>query len=122
MFVAAGLWMLNFVADIGVVSETVTAQEYKDQAERTKKDSLLGRPLHGMFFRKISGIADERRNWQWLNGGFLTKATEGYVMAAQEQALRTRWVKAKIDGEADVDPICRLCGVRDSNTFGRRVW
>ena len=30
-------------------------------------------------------------------------------MAAQEQALRTRWVKAKIDGEADVDPVCKLC-------------
>ena len=31
-------------------------------------------------------------------------------MAVQEQALRTRWMKAKIDGEADVDPMCRLCG------------
>ena len=100
---------VKVVADMGVVSETVTAQEYKDQAEKTRKDALLGKPLHGMFFRKISGIADER-TWQWLNGGFLTKATEGYVMAAQEQALRTRWVKAKIDGEADVDPMCRLCG------------
>ena len=45
-----------------------------------------------------------------MNGGFLTKATESYVMAAQEQVLRTRWMKAKIDGEADVDPMCRLCG------------
>ena len=79
--------------------------------ERTRRETLRGKPLHGKFFRKISGIADER-TWQWLNGGYLTKATEGYVMAAQEQALRTRWVKAMIDGEADVDPMCRLCGVR----------
>ena len=42
----------------------------------------------------------------------MTKATEGYVMAAQEQALRTIWVRAMIDGEADADPMCRLCGVR----------
>ena len=34
-------------------------------------------------------------------------------MAAQEQALRTRWVRAKIDDEADVDPMCRLCGERE---------
>ena len=27
-----GEWMLKVVADIGVVSETVTTQEYKDQA------------------------------------------------------------------------------------------
>ena len=50
MFVAAGLWMLKVVADMGVVSETVTAQEYKEQAERTRKDALRGKPLHGRFF------------------------------------------------------------------------
>ena len=49
--------MLKVVADMGVVSKMVTAKEYKDQAERTKKDELLGKPLHGMFFWKISGIA-----------------------------------------------------------------
>ena len=41
----SGEWMLKVVADMG---------------ERTRKDALLGKPLHGMFFRKISGIADER--------------------------------------------------------------
>ena len=107
----SGEWMLKAVADMGVVSGEETAQQYKDRMERTRRETLRGKPLHGKFFRKISGIADER-TWQWLNGGYLTKATEGYVMAAQEQALRTRWVKAMIDGEADVDPMCRLCGVR----------
>ena len=42
--------MLKVAVDMGVVSETVTAQEYKDQTERTTKDALLGKPLHGMFF------------------------------------------------------------------------
>ena len=32
-------------------------------------------------------------------------------MATKEQTLRTRWVKTMIDGEDDVDPMCRLCGV-----------
>lgn len=47
-------------------------------------------------------MADERL-WQWLRAGYLGKRTEGYVFAAQEQALRT------IENE-DVDANCRVCG------------
>ena len=101
--------MLNVVAEMDVVSGTESAQEYKDRMERTRRDELLAKPLHGRFFRKVSGVADER-SWQWLKAGYLTKATEGFISAAQEQALRTRWVRATIDGEADVDPKCRVCG------------
>ena len=102
-------WMLKVVAEMGVVSGVESAKEYKDHVERTRREALLAKPLHGKFFRSVSGVADER-SWQWLNGGYLTKATEGFILAAQEQALRTRWVRATIDGEADVDPMCRLCG------------
>ena len=37
-----------------------------------------------------------------------TKCTEGYVFAAQEQTLRTRFFCATIERE-DVDPKCRVC-------------
>ena len=47
--------MLKVVADMGAVSETVTAQEYKEQAERTRKDSLLEKPSHAMFFGRSVG-------------------------------------------------------------------
>ena len=36
-------------------------------------------------------------------------STEGFVFAAQEQALGMRWLRAKIQGE-DVDPNCRVRG------------
>ena len=42
-----------------------------------------------------AGGVDRERSVQWLKAGFLTKATEGFIMAAQEQALRTK---------------CRVCG------------
>ena len=32
---------------------------------------------------------------EWV---YLTKATEGFVFAAQEQAVRTRWARSTIDG------------------------
>ena len=35
------------------------------------------------------GGPDRERSVQWLKAGFLQKATEGFIIAAQEQALRT---------------------------------
>ena len=40
----------------------------------------------------------------------MTKSTEGFIMAAQEQALRTKGVKASIDKVEGEDGMCRLCG------------
>ena len=57
--------------------------------------------------RDVSKVADAR-SWQWLRAGYLEKGTEGYVFAAQKQALRTRFFRATIEQE-DVDPKCRVC-------------
>ena len=42
----------------------------------------------------------------------MKRATEGMLMAAQEQALRTKSIKHYID-KTEVNPLCRLCGNRD---------
>ena len=42
----------------------------------------------------------------------MKKETEGTVFAAQEQALRTNSIKAKID-KHPVSPKCRLCGTKE---------
>ena len=39
------------------------------------------------FTRDVSKVADARL-WQWLRVGYLGKGREGYVFAAQEQALK----------------------------------
>ena len=44
--------------------------------------------------------------------GQLKRETEGLIMGAQEQALRTNSIKARIDKQ-DVSSACRLCGERD---------
>ena len=49
------------------------------------------------------------RNWQWLKSGFVLKTMEGFICVAQEQALRTRWLRAKIEKE-DIGEKCRICG------------
>ena len=38
-----------------------------------RKVSLEAKPLHGMFFRNVKDVVDVR-SWQWLGGGYLSKA------------------------------------------------
>ena len=108
-------WMLNAVNDMGIVSSVETADEYRKRVDAERKENLAGKALHGKFFREVSEVAAEGgididRSSQWLKGGFLTKTTEGYIMAAQEQALGTRWKRLTIDGEEGIDGKCRVCG------------
>ena len=44
-------------------------------------------------------------NWRWLFKIDLKIVTEVLLCAAQEQAIRTKYVKHHIDS-----PLCRLCG------------
>ena len=81
--------------------------------ERTK--SLIEKRLHGKFMRDVKDVAD-KRSWQWLRAGYLNKGTEGYVCAAQEQALRTRFFCASVQKE-DVDQMCRIC-IREVESVG----
>ena len=56
-----------------------------------------------------AGEVDTDRSWQWQKAGFLTKATESFIIAAQEQALRTNFVRTTIDQVEGVDANCRVC-------------
>ena len=44
----------------------------------------------------MAGKASED-GWRWLRKGFLKRKTEALMMAAQEQAIKTNNIKAKID-------------------------
>ena len=37
-------------------------------------------------------MRDDKNSWLWLRKGYLKKETEGLLLAAQDQALRTRWI------------------------------
>ena len=95
-------WLLKEVAAMDLVKGVESAADYKKRIEAERKETLRSKPLHGKFFNVIEelaedGVVDLDRSWQWLKAGFLTKSTEGFIMAAQEQALRTKGIKASID-------------------------
>ena len=54
----------------------------------------------------------DKKTWEWLKKGRLKKETEGMIIAAQDQALRTMSIKRIIDKQ-DVSAKCRMCGEGD---------
>ena len=113
-------WMLQMVVQQGVVKGTVPEVEYKKRVEQERKDRLMAKPLHGRFFRGTKEDAEGNaiagpRSWEWVRSGYMTKSTEAYLFAAQEQALRTNAVGSRIYHEVDEDGepvsgLCRVCG------------
>ena len=69
--------------------------------------------LHGQLLRQTEKLADKDQ-WIWLRDGTLKRETESFIMAAQEQTLRTNLVKAKID-KSQEDSECRMCGKADES-------
>ena len=48
------------------------------------------------FLKKTDEIRGTN-SWKWLKRGELKKETEGMIIAAQDQALRTNWINVNID-------------------------
>ena len=49
-----------------------------------------------------------KETWQWIKRGILKRETESLIIAAQDQALRTNYRKAKKEKSTNVS-VCRLC-------------
>ena len=69
--------------------------------------------MHGQFLRQKEEIRDDA-TWDWLRKGDLKKETEGMITAAQDQALRTNAIKAKVEKQ-NLSPLCRMCGEKDES-------
>ena len=80
-----------------------------------QKEKWVTKPLRRQFLRQTQQIPDSK-SWVWLTTSGLKKETEGFLMAAQDQALQTNAIKLKIDkweGEAT----CRMCKSREKKSL-----
>ena len=84
-----------------------TGEEYKERVKSERCERLMEKKMHGRFFREVREVADNSM-FDWINSASVNKATEGFVFPAQEQALPTNFLKAKITGESE-DANCRIC-------------
>ena len=72
---------------------------------KTRKQKWEGK--HGRFKRLINISHD--KTWTWLSKGNFKRETESLLMAAQNSAIRTNHIKARID-KTQQNSKCRLCG------------
>ena len=87
----------------------IDKKEDKQNDEEKRKTSWTGKIMHGQYARDIvEAGADVEETWSWLHQQDLKKETEGLIIAAQDQALRTNYIKFRIDKTA-TSPMCRLC-------------
>ena len=64
--------------------------------------------MYGQFLREMPETVDNDKTWEWTRKSDLKVATEALIFAAQEQALRTNYVKFNIDKSVD-SLLCRMC-------------
>ena len=77
----------------------------------TRKQKWEGKQLYGRFKRLINNISHDK-TWTWLRKGNFKRETESLLIAAQDNAIRTNHIKARID-KTQQNSKCRLCGDRD---------
>ena len=76
----------------------------------TRKQKWVGKQLYGRFKRRLHIAHD--KTWTWLRKGNFKRETESPLIAAQNNAVRTNHIKARIY-KTQQNSKCRLCNDRD---------
>ena len=82
--------------------------EFKRGWMNEKEERWKEKSMYGQFVREMPESTDVKKTWEWLRKADLKIQTESLLCAAQEQALRTNYVKHHIDKSAE-SPLCRMC-------------
>ena len=89
-----------------VDADIENGKEYKERVTIERVESLHEKPMHGKWFKDNEGASP--KSFRWIASGYVDKRTEGFVFAAQEQAIKTNWLTSRISG-GEVDNRCRIC-------------
>ena len=94
----------------------VDKKEFKEARNKEVEGRWKEKKMYGQFKRDIGRKTDAKGRWKWLQKSDIKPETEALLCAAQEQALRTNYIKNRIDHSIDNDK-CRMCGEK-----GETVW
>ncbi|XP_053147207.1 uncharacterized protein LOC128342972 [Hemicordylus capensis] len=104
---------LKMVNNEKLFNTNETKQAYKKERVKNRAEKWKNKSLHGQYLHNITGISNiTTKTWQWLKNGNLKKETEGLILAAQEQALRTNAIRAKVE-KSTTNIKCHLCKEAD---------
>jgi DNA-binding GntR family transcriptional regulator len=81
----------------------------KARLAESLKDKWENKVLHGQYIRSTDKqLISEEDTFLWLSKGDLKAETESEIVAAQDQALQTKYYATKIL-HTETDSNCRLC-------------
>ena len=72
-----------------------SGEEFKKRKLEERKRKWRRKPLYGQRIRQLESIGSEK-SWLLWKDGKMKKETEGLLVAAQDQALRTNVIKKQI--------------------------
>ena len=103
--------LLEGVKLIGVidVDYCIDKDEYKKRRMEEMEKGWKEKVMHGQFLWKMGEGVDKLETWRWLRKADLKVETEALICAAQEQTLRTNYVKFNIDKNCEF-PSRKMCG------------
>ena len=104
--------LLKEVCKENIIKERQNPEDKKKIIIENRKERFGEKPLHSAYSKDTKDGKDEKESWKWLTNGYQKKETEGMLMAAQDQALRTNWISVMIDKRQE-SAMCRMCGERD---------
>ena len=89
----------------GLIKEDEDPKVYRERTSKSKMEEWQSKPMHGHFLRQTNDLSRDD-TWQWLQRWELKKETEGMIMAAQDQALRTTYIQRAMD-RSNNSPKCK---------------
>ena len=98
------------------VDGSIPKESYKQKLRTTTEERWKDKRMYGQYYREMSEVADLSKTWMWLRKSDLKPETEALICAAQEQALRTNYIKCNIDGSIE-SPLCRLCKEKGESVY-----
>jgi hypothetical protein len=104
----------KFTKDLNQLNQKNDAQKNEIQHTKAKLGEVLkkkwkNKAMHGQYIRNIDRqLISEEDTFLWLTKGDLKAETEREIVAAQDQALKTKYYKKK-KLNTETDSKCRLC-------------
>jgi septation ring formation regulator EzrA len=104
----------KFTEDLNQLNQKNDAQKNEIQHTKAKFGEVLkkewkNKAVHGQYIRNIDRqLISEEDTFLWLTMGDLKAETESEIVAAQDQALQTKYYVTKILN-TETDSKCRLC-------------
>ena len=89
----------------------IAATRNKTNDTKTRRTKITRKQPYRRFKRLISDVSHEK-TWTWIRKGNLKRETESLLIAAQNNAIRTNHIKARID-KTQQNSRCWLCDDRD---------